>query len=314
MTDPSSAETVEPIEGPTSTAEVDEAAPPPRPRLTRHTIELSDGHQVALSMSGRGIPLVVVHGFSAEGFLYAQTLSRLVGMGYRVIAIDTAGHGGTHGLPRTGAQLADYAALLRRTLDDLGVHRAVLAGHSMGGRLVTEFAAAAPHRVIALLLLDAIVGEPWDRIVRRAFDGANITSQGFSTAECVEQYHVMKPSIGWMHIKDYQNPHTKSRSSHVDEEMLKNFVPAEEGESGHEAILRDFANIIPDLERRLKRRGIPGVILDLEPHLKGGGQFGGFSGPDGMGVALRSLTRVLDFVGIHYHLRNLEDIRAARGF
>jgi pimeloyl-ACP methyl ester carboxylesterase len=111
---------------------------------------------------------VVVHGFSAEGFLYAQTLSRLVEMGYRVIAIDTAGHGGTHGLPRTGAQLADYAALLRRTLDELGVHRAVLAGHSMGGRLVTEFAAAAPHRVIALLLLDAIVGEPWDRIVRLA--------------------------------------------------------------------------------------------------------------------------------------------------
>ena len=29
-------------------------------------------------LAGRGIPLVVVHGFSAEGFLYAQTLSRLV--------------------------------------------------------------------------------------------------------------------------------------------------------------------------------------------------------------------------------------------
>ena len=96
--------------------------------------------------------------------------------------------------------------------------------------------------------------------------------------------------------------------------MLKNFVPAEVGDSGHEVILRDFANTIPDLQRRLKRRGIPGVILDLEPHLKGGGQFGGFSGPDGLGVALRSLTRVLDFVGIGYHLRDLDDIHAARGF
>jgi hypothetical protein len=146
------------------------------------------------------------------------------------------------------------------------------------------------------------------------FDGANITCQGFSTAESIEQYHVMKPSIGWMHIKDYHDPNVKSRSSHVDEEMLKNFVPAEVGDSGHEAILRDFAGAIPDLERRLKRRGIPGVILDLEPHLKGGGQFGGFSGPDGMGVALRSLTRVLDYVSIGYHLRDLEDIRATRGF
>jgi hypothetical protein len=48
--------------------------------------------------------------------------------------------------------------------------------------------------------------------------------------------------------------------------------------------------------------------------LKGGGQFGGFSGPDGMGVALRSLCRVLDYVGLDYHLRDFADIQAARGF
>ena len=39
----------------------------------------------------------------------------------------------------------------------------------------------------------------------------------------------------------------------------------------------------------MKSRGVPGVFLDLEPHVKGGGQFGGFSGPDGFGVALRAL-------------------------
>ena len=60
--------------------------------------------------------------------------------------------------------------------------------------------------------------------------------------------------------------------------------------------------IVPAIEKRLHRRGIPGVVVDLEPHLKGGGQYGGFSGPDGFGVALRSLCRVLDYVGIEYHL------------
>jgi hypothetical protein len=78
--------------------------------------------------------------------------------------------------------------------------------------------------------------------------------------------------------------------------------------------LRDFRGEIPDLYERLHRRGIPGVFLDLEPHVKGGGQFGGFSGPDGMGVALRGLCRVLDYARIDYHLRDFEDIRAARGF
>ena len=144
------------------------------------------------------------------------------------------------------------------------------------------------------------------------FDGGNIISQGYSTAECFEQYQVMKPSIGWMHIKDYRDPGAKGRASYVEEDRLKHFVPVGEGDGGYEAVLRDFTEEVPRLQRRLRRRGIPGVILDLEPHLKGGGQFGGFSGPDGMGVALKSLTRLLDFVGIGYHLRDLADIRADR--
>ena len=41
----------------------------------------------------------------------------------------------------------------------------------------------------------------------------------------------------------------------MDEDALKHFVPADVGDGGHEAILRDFATIIPALERRLKRRG-----------------------------------------------------------
>jgi sugar phosphate isomerase/epimerase len=146
------------------------------------------------------------------------------------------------------------------------------------------------------------------------FDGGNIISQGYSTEETFAQYLAMKPSIGWIHIKDYHDPHLSGRSQHVDEDKLKHFVPANLGDSGHERILRDFAEVLPQLHEKLTKRGIPGVVLDLEPHLKGGGQFGGFSGPDGMGVALRGLCRVLDHVGIQYHLRDFDDVRAERGF
>ena len=86
------------------------------------------------------------------------------------------------------------------------------------------------------------------------------------------------------------------------------------GQCGHEAILRDFKGLLPALEQKLGRRGIAGVFLEVEPHLKVASPNGGFSGPDGMGVAVRSLTRVLDYVGIDYHLRDFPDIRAARGF
>jgi sugar phosphate isomerase/epimerase len=145
------------------------------------------------------------------------------------------------------------------------------------------------------------------------FDGANIVTQGYNASETYEQYLAMKKGLGWLHIKDYRNPPGTQRTTHVDEEALKHFVPCDIGDSGHEMILRDFKDSVPKLESKLKRRGIPGVFVDLEPHVRGGGQFGGFSGPDGLGVALRALCKVLDYVGLDYHLRDYDDIVASRG-
>lgn len=135
------------------------------PRLARHTFTLSDGHRIGLAVSGRGVPLVVVHGFSAEGFLYAQTLHRLVRKGFKVVAIDMAGHGGTQGLPLGGGSLGEYSELMSQAVEELGIRRAVFAGHSMGGRVVAGLAAAHPRQAIAALLVDAIVGDQWDLLV-----------------------------------------------------------------------------------------------------------------------------------------------------
>jgi pimeloyl-ACP methyl ester carboxylesterase len=126
---------------------------------------MSNGHRIGLSVSGRGVPLVVVHGFTAEGFLYAQTLNRLVRKGFKVIAIDMAGHGGTQGLPNGAGRLSDYSLLMARAVDELGIKKAVFAGHSMGGRVVAGLAAYRPERTIAALLIDAIVGDEWDFLV-----------------------------------------------------------------------------------------------------------------------------------------------------
>ncbi|MBQ6621022.1 MAG: sugar phosphate isomerase/epimerase [Thermoguttaceae bacterium] len=146
------------------------------------------------------------------------------------------------------------------------------------------------------------------------FDAANLIMQGYTAAEIYEQYEAMKPGLGWLHIKDYVRSVSDKKGEHINEDLMAGFVPANLGYAGHEAILRDFASVAPPLAKRLRARGIPGVFCDLEPHVKGGGQFGGYSGPDGLGVALRGLCRVLDYVGIDYHLRDFDDLKAARGF
>ena len=199
-------------------------------------------------------------------------------------------------VPQAVDQLGQIAEMCHRSDLTYGLEiEANLVGQS--GELMAEIHRQVNHPALVLI-----------------FDAGNIVTQGCSASEVFAQYQAMKPGLGWMHIKDYRHPSPAKRTDHVDEEALKHFVPADIGDSGHEAILRDFATCLPKLEAKFQRRGIPGVFLDLEPHVKGGGQFGGFSGPDGMGVALRGLCKVLDYVGIEYHLRDFTDIVDARGF
>jgi hypothetical protein len=199
-------------------------------------------------------------------------------------------------VPQVVDQLGQIAEACHRSDLTFGLEvEANLVGHN--GRLLAEIQRQVNHPALVSI-----------------FDAANIVTQGYSANEVLEQYLAMKPGLGWMHIKDYRRSQPIDRRGHVDEDALKHFVPVDIGDSGYEVILRDFRTLIPKLERKLSRRGIPGVFLDLEPHVKGGGQFGGFSGPDGMGVALRSLCKLLDYVGIDYHLRDFADIQAARGF
>jgi sugar phosphate isomerase/epimerase len=145
------------------------------------------------------------------------------------------------------------------------------------------------------------------------FDAANLIVQGFSTGDVWKQWQAMKPGLGWIHVKDYRKVKAAARGRHVEEDQLANFVPADIGAGGHDKILADLRTMLPALTRKLKRRGIPGVFVDLEPHVRGGGQFGGTSGPDGMGIALRGLCRVLDRNRVGYHLRDFDDLLAARG-
>ncbi len=146
------------------------------------------------------------------------------------------------------------------------------------------------------------------------FDGGNLVMQGYDSQDIYDQYEAMKPGLGWLHVKDYAETRRTEKGAHVEEHKMAHFVPADRGASDHARIFRDLETYLPALEEKLKARGIPGVFMDIEPHLKGGGQFGGFSGPDGMGVALRALCKTLDFTDIAYHLRDFDDVKASRGF
>lgn len=102
-------------------------------------------------VSGEGRPLLLTHGLGASSSTWQSALPLFGELGYRSHAIDQRGHGAsTDGTtPYTIERLAED---LRRFMDELGIARATLAGHSVGGRAMLLFALMHPARVERLVL------------------------------------------------------------------------------------------------------------------------------------------------------------------
>lgn len=82
---------------------------------------------------------------------------------FRVIRIDTRGHGRSPAAPAgTRPQIADLAADVATTLDQIGIDRCHLAGLSLGGMAGMWLAAHEPDRIqrLALLATSARLGPP----------------------------------------------------------------------------------------------------------------------------------------------------------
>ncbi|MEO1014841.1 MAG: alpha/beta hydrolase [Pseudomonadota bacterium] len=96
--------------------------------------------------------MILLHGFiySLETWdAWAASFSE----DYRVIRFDLAGHGLTGPDPQERYAPEERAAFIGDVMDAIDVERAIVAGNSLGGLAAWRFAAAAPDRVSALILL-----------------------------------------------------------------------------------------------------------------------------------------------------------------
>lgn len=80
--------------------------------------------------------VVLLHGFACSLRWWDRVAPDLVSRGRRVIRFDLLGHGGSE-KPRDGYEIENQAQLVAAALEKLGVRRAMIVGHSMGGAVAS---------------------------------------------------------------------------------------------------------------------------------------------------------------------------------
>jgi pimeloyl-ACP methyl ester carboxylesterase len=111
------------------------------------------GHRVIYRTAGSGSPLVLIHGMVNSSRHWESVALRLAGQ-YRVIAPDLIGHGDSAAV-RGDYSLGAHAASIRDLLAAIGVDRATIVGHSLGGGVAMQFFYQFPQRTERLALVSS---------------------------------------------------------------------------------------------------------------------------------------------------------------
>jgi pimeloyl-ACP methyl ester carboxylesterase len=114
----------------------------------------TNGIDMAVYESGpkTGVPVILCHGFPELAFSWRHQLPALAAVGYRAIAPDQRGYGGTsrphdvqeYDMPHLTGDLAGL-------LDALGIEKAVFCGHDWGGSVVWAMPLYHPDRVAGVI-------------------------------------------------------------------------------------------------------------------------------------------------------------------
>ena len=114
--------------------------------------QLSTTHgTIAVSDSGSGNPLVLLHGFLENMDMWEELVAPLQAQ-HRIIRIDLPGHGASPVVAETHT-MELMADMVMQALEQLGVQRFALAGHSMGGYVSLALAEAHPEAVAGLCMM-----------------------------------------------------------------------------------------------------------------------------------------------------------------
>jgi len=135
--------------------------------------------------AGPGPTVILLHGWCCDrGFLEPQ-IEHLASLGHHVVAFDQRGHGGS-GWNGESIDIGVFADDVAWLIEELGLGRAMIAGHSMGGLVALELANRRAELVERIALLDSIVAIPPD--LTGAVEGLSLLLDSPRCADTIDEF------------------------------------------------------------------------------------------------------------------------------
>jgi pimeloyl-ACP methyl ester carboxylesterase len=106
-------------------------------------------------VSGKGEPVILLHGYQGSWGLWQSTMEFL-GRSHRTYAVDFWGFGES-GPRRSSYGIDDFVDLVAQFMEHMGIARAPLVGHSMGGTVALLVAARHPRKASRVVAISAPV-------------------------------------------------------------------------------------------------------------------------------------------------------------
>lgn len=159
-----------------------------------HKVKVN-GIELAYDRRGKGHPLVLLHGFPLDHHLWDDVLPLLEDT-FDVILPDLRGFGESTTVD-SPYDMDDFASDLAGLLDQLGIQRTAIVGHSMGGYVALAFARLYPQRVTGLGLVSSqVLADAPERKEGRYKSAADVAANGIrSVVDTMAPKFTADPSL-----------------------------------------------------------------------------------------------------------------------
>jgi pimeloyl-ACP methyl ester carboxylesterase len=208
------------------------------PKILIHKVQVTNA-AIALDDVGKGMPVLLLHGFPATRHLWSRVVPLLAQSGYRLLVPDLVGYGASEAAGALSIDMASQARWMLEMIDALSIPQVAVVAHDVGSAAAQIMVASAPRRIRKLVVLDGVHGAEW---AMEAIAGI----QAWDPKDAHRLFPVLARRLG--------------RSG-----ALREMLAAYEGEQGGLRLIRAARDLDPRqtqyIGEALRSSGVPALVL-----------------------------------------------------